>query len=45
MRSENAIMPSRRQFLSDALGIGLVTTATWSIRERSSRRAQARRER
>ena len=33
MRSENAIMPSRREFLSDALGIGLVTTSTWSIRD------------
>jgi glyoxylase-like metal-dependent hydrolase (beta-lactamase superfamily II) len=26
-------MPSRREFLSDALGIGLVTTSTWSIRD------------
>ena len=25
MRSENAITPSRREFLSDALGIGLIT--------------------
>ena len=33
MRSENAIMPSRREFLSDALGIGLVTASTWSIRD------------
>jgi len=32
MRSENAIMPSRREFLSDALGIGLVAASTWSIR-------------
>jgi glyoxylase-like metal-dependent hydrolase (beta-lactamase superfamily II) len=27
MRSENAITPSRREFLSDALGIGLVTAS------------------
>jgi hypothetical protein len=33
MRSENAMMPSRREVLSDALGIGLVTTSTWSIRD------------
>jgi hypothetical protein len=33
VRSENAIMPSRREFLSDALGIGLITTSTWSIRD------------
>ena len=37
MRSENAIMPSRREFLSDALGIGLVTTSTWSIRDGDAR--------
>jgi hypothetical protein len=37
MRSENAIMPSRREFLSDALGIGLVTTSTWSIRDGEAR--------
>src|SRR5207244_9993060 len=37
MRSANAIMPSRREFLSDALGIGLVTTSTWSIRDGKAR--------
>jgi len=37
MRSENAIMPSRREFLSDALGIGLVTTSTWPIRDGEAR--------
>jgi glyoxylase-like metal-dependent hydrolase (beta-lactamase superfamily II) len=33
MRSENATMPSRREFLSDALGIGLVTASNWSVRD------------
>jgi len=37
MRSENAMMPSRREFLSDALGIGLVTASNWSIRDRDAR--------
>jgi glyoxylase-like metal-dependent hydrolase (beta-lactamase superfamily II) len=37
MRSENATMPSRREFLSDALGIGLVTTSTWSIPDGEAR--------
>src|SRR5256712_3266715 len=38
MRSENAtIVPSRREFLSDALGIGLVTASTWSIRDGEAR--------
>ncbi len=37
MRSENAIMSSRREFLSDALGIGLVTASTWSIRDGEAR--------
>ncbi len=32
MRSANATMTSRRGFLSDALGIGLVTASTWPIR-------------
>jgi Zn-dependent hydrolases, including glyoxylases len=36
MRSENAMMPTRREFLSDALGIGLVTTS-WSIRDGDAR--------
>ena len=31
MRSQNAILPSRREFLSDALGIGLITGSSWSI--------------
>src|SRR5882724_1514785 len=37
MRSENAIMPSRREFLCDALGIGLVTTSAWSIGDGEAR--------
>jgi len=37
MRSENAMTPSRREFLSGALGIGLVTTSTWSIRDGEAR--------
>jgi len=37
MRSENATMPSRREFLSDALGIGLVTTSTWSNQDGEAR--------
>src|SRR5260370_9803766 len=37
MRSENAIMTSRREFLSDALGIGLVTASTWPIRADEAR--------
>ena len=37
MRSENGIMPSRREFLSDALGIGLITAPTWSIRDGEAR--------
>src|SRR2546425_2857490 len=37
MRSENAIMPSRRELLSDALGIGVVTASTWSIRDGEAR--------
>jgi len=32
MRSEKAIMASRREFLSNALGIALVTASTWPIR-------------
>jgi glyoxylase-like metal-dependent hydrolase (beta-lactamase superfamily II) len=32
MRSENTIMTSRREFLSNALGIALVTASTWPIR-------------
>jgi len=37
MRSENAIMPSRREFLSDALGIGLITASNWPIRDGKAR--------
>ena len=33
----SAIMTSRREFLSDALGIGLVTASTWSIRADQAR--------
>src|SRR2546429_7805050 len=32
MRSEKAIMTSRREFLSNAVGIALVTASTWPIR-------------
>src|SRR5258707_1946430 len=32
MRSEKSIMTSRREFLSNALGITLVTASTWPIR-------------
>src|SRR5260221_10631579 len=32
MRSEKAIMTSRREFLSNSLGIALVTASTWPIR-------------
>src|SRR5258708_14457186 len=32
MRAEQATMTSRREFLSDALGIGLVTVSTLPIR-------------
>src|SRR3989454_5810249 len=32
MQSEKAIMTSRREFLSNALGIALVTASTWPIR-------------
>src|ERR1700676_3913628 len=37
MRSEMAIVTSRREFLSDALGIGLVTASTWAIRADAAR--------
>ena len=32
MRSENALMASRREFLSNAFGIALVTASSWPIR-------------
>src|SRR5207245_9491415 len=32
MRSEKAIMTSRRKYVSNALGIGLVMASTWPIR-------------
>jgi hypothetical protein len=32
MRSDTVIMTSRREFQSDAFGIGLVTASTWPIR-------------
>ena len=31
MRSEKAIMTSRRAFLSNAVGIALVSASTWQI--------------
>src|SRR5258708_36679828 len=37
MRSEKAIMTSRREFLSNALGIGLVTASSWPIRANQAR--------
>src|ERR1700687_4895871 len=37
MRSEMAIMTSRREFLSNALGIALVTASTWPIRADQAR--------
>jgi glyoxylase-like metal-dependent hydrolase (beta-lactamase superfamily II) len=40
MRSEKAIMTSRREFLSNALGTALVTTSTWPIRADQARSTQ-----
>src|ERR1700737_4086198 len=37
MRSENAIMTSRREFLSNALGITLVSGSIWPIRADQAR--------
>ena len=37
MQSEKAIMTSRREFLSNALGIALVTASTWPIRADQAR--------
>jgi glyoxylase-like metal-dependent hydrolase (beta-lactamase superfamily II) len=37
MRSDKAIMTSRREFLSNALGIGLVTASSWPIRADQAR--------
>src|SRR5229473_2048434 len=37
MRSERAIMTSRREFLSNTLGIALVTASTWPIRADQAR--------
>ena len=45
MPSENATMTSRREFLSDALGIGLVTASTWSIRDGEARSMYAQSDR
>jgi glyoxylase-like metal-dependent hydrolase (beta-lactamase superfamily II) len=45
MPSENATTPSRREFLSDALGIGLVTASTWSIRDGEARSMYAQSDR
>src|SRR5258708_26100128 len=42
MRSEKATMTSRREYVSNALGIGLVMASTWPIRaEASSRHGQS----
>jgi glyoxylase-like metal-dependent hydrolase (beta-lactamase superfamily II) len=37
MRAEQTTLTSRREFLSDALGIGLVTASTWPIRADEAR--------
>src|SRR5438128_8398608 len=37
MRSEKAIMTSRREFLSNAVGIALVTASTWPVRADQAR--------
>jgi glyoxylase-like metal-dependent hydrolase (beta-lactamase superfamily II) len=37
MQSQNAMTPSRREFLSDALGVGLVTASRWPIRADEAR--------
>src|SRR5271168_4850376 len=37
MRYEKAVMTSRREFLSNALGIALVTASTWPIRADQAR--------
>src|SRR5712692_5206609 len=37
MRSEKAIMTSRREFVSNALGIALVTALTWQARADQAR--------
>src|SRR6267143_604607 len=41
MRSEKVKMTSRREFLSNALGIGLVTASTWQIRAYQARSIHA----
>jgi len=40
MQSENALMTSRRAFLSNALGISLVSASTWRIRADQARSMQ-----
>src|ERR1700726_2074843 len=37
MRSEKPIMTSRREFLSNAVGIALVTASTWPVRADQAR--------
>ena len=37
MRPEKAIMTSRREFVSNALGVALVTASTWQIRADQAR--------
>ena len=37
MRSEEAVMTSRREFLSNALGIALVTASNWRLRADQAR--------
>src|SRR6266446_6999364 len=41
MRSEKVMMTSRREFLSNALGIGLVTASTWPTRAYQARSMHA----
>src|SRR5467141_4262520 len=40
MRSEKAIMTSRREFVSNALGVALVSSSTWPIRADQTRSMQ-----
>ncbi len=42
MRSENDVMNSRREFVSNALGIALVAASTWQIRADNARSMDGR---
>src|SRR6266478_3739478 len=41
MRSEKVIMTSRREFVSSALGIALITASTWPLRDEQARSMHA----